>query len=108
MGARSRPVPSRATAHDLCVVSHACIAAILPFCAAAAGARFKRFRAQARDRRLSEGSYADGSGDGEGIKYGYVLPELFASPRHACVPLEVRAEQLLIVAAHYRDAVRAG
>ena len=106
MRARSHPAPSLDTAHDLCVVSHVCIAAILPFCAAAAGARFKSLHAEARKRRLSEGSYADVSGDGEGIKYGYVLAELFASPRHTRVPFEVRAEQLLVIAAHFGSAMR--
>ena len=59
---------------------------------------------QARLRRLSEtsngGSEADG---GQDIKYGYVLSELFSSPRHTRVPLEVRTEQLLVISAHCCD-----
>ena len=47
-------------------------------------------------RRLSETSHGGSETDGDlKIKYGYVLAELFSSPRHTRVPFEVRAEQLL-------------
>ena len=69
---------------------------------------------QARLRRLSEtcragvgdgggGSEADG---GQDIKYGYILSELFSSARHVRVPLEMRIEQLLVISAHYCNALR--
>ena len=68
----------------------------------------KDLGAQARKRRLSESSYgrSDSAGVDEGIKYGYILAELFYSPRHTRVPLEVRSEQLLVIAAHFCSAMR--
>ena len=61
----------------------------------------KELGAQARLRRLSEVHEPRA-----GTAYAYLLPELWASPRHATVPLEVRSEQLLVIAAHYCHEVR--